>query len=341
MRLRSCFILGFSIVIAGCGSAPVVSQPKSQGKPYIEPPAVFCFALSPDGKMLALAERQLTIRLWSVADRKDIRAFPIGGPRDAYISQLAFSPNGKELAVGGSGRLETWEVESGKLRRTFNNPVKGVFQGAVMEIIGGPDDPRAITVPDNVHSVVYSADGRKLFASGLEKFIRVWDPATGKETAKWAGHKSPVTHLALSRDGKTLASGTFYGEIRIWDVENQKEMASLDNEASVYGLALSADGKRLLSTNGGNVTLWDVARKQAVGKFMGVKGEVGPVAFSPDEKLVVARAFDCTIWDANTFKKLATLRPAEIPDLAISPDSRTLFSCDRKGKVTLLDLPRH
>src|SRR5262245_38414199 len=320
--------------------SPVSAQPKDQGKRYIEPPSVFCFALSPDGKTLALAERRLTIRLWSVADRKDIRVFPIGGPRDAYISRLAFSPDGKELAVAGTDRLETWDVESGKLRTTFNNPVKGVFMGTVKRIVGGPDDPRAITIPDTVHAAVFSADGRKLFASSLEDYIRVWDPATGKETAKWAGHKSPVTHLALSRDGKTLASGTFYREIRIWDVENQKEIASLDNGASVYGLALSADGKRLLSTNHVNVTLWDVARKQAVAQFKGVGGGVGPIAFSPDEKLVLAKALGYTIWDANTAEKLATLEPSEIPSLAISPDSKTLFSCDRKGNVTLVELPR-
>src|SRR5262249_59904692 len=107
----------------------VSAQPKGQGKPYIEPPAVFCFALSPDGNTLALAERKLTIRLWSVADRKDIRVFPIGGPQDAYISRLAFSPDGKELAVAGSGRLGNWDVESGKVRMTVNQPVKGVFMG--------------------------------------------------------------------------------------------------------------------------------------------------------------------------------------------------------------------
>src|SRR5262245_9427173 len=130
---------------------PVSAQPKGQGKPYIEPPAVFCFALSPDGRTLALAERNLNIRHWSVAERKDLRVFPIGGPRDAYISRLAFSPDGKVLAVAGSGRLETWDVESGKLRMTFNNPVRGVFMGTVKRIVGGPDDPKAITIPDNVH----------------------------------------------------------------------------------------------------------------------------------------------------------------------------------------------
>src|SRR5262249_39094761 len=117
---------------------PAPAQRKGQDKPYIEAPAVVRCALSPDGKTLALAERKLNVRLWSVADRKDIRAFPIGGPKDASISTLAFAPDGKTLAVAGTGRLETWDVESGKLRMTFNNPVRGVFRGTDKRIIGGP-----------------------------------------------------------------------------------------------------------------------------------------------------------------------------------------------------------
>jgi WD40 repeat protein len=324
------------LILAG----PFSSPPHTESRIY-EPPAVFCFALSSDRKTLALAERKLNVRLWSVSDRRDLRAFLIGGSRETYISQLAFSRDGKVLAVAGNGRLETWDVETGKLRQTFNHSVKGVFLGAVKRIVGGPDEPGAITIPDDARCPVFSADGKKLFASGLESFIRVWDPATGKETAKLAGHRSRITHLVMSRDGKTLASGTFYGEIKIWDVETHKEIASLDNDASVYGLSLSADGKRLLSTRGVDVSLWDIMRKQEVGKFAGAgRGAVGPIAFSPDEKLVVAMSIGYTIWDANTFKKLATLEQNYNSGFAISSDSRTLFSCDYKGNVTLLELPK-
>src|SRR5262245_50441153 len=179
--------------IAVPGPAP--AQPKGQGKPYIEPAAVVRLALSPDGRTLALAERTSNVRLWSVADRKDVRGFPIGGPKDASISALAFSPDGKTLAVAGTGRLETWDVEGGKLRMTFGNQVRGVFRGTAKEVIGGPDDPRAVTIPDDVRSAVFSADGRRLFSGGLETVIKVWDPATGKEAAKPLGHKHPVTHL--------------------------------------------------------------------------------------------------------------------------------------------------
>jgi WD40 repeat protein len=172
--------------------------------------------------------------------------------------------------------------------------------------------------------------------------IKVWDPATGKEIAEMLGHNSPVTHLALSRDGKALASGTFYREIKVWDLENQKEIASFDNDrASVYGLALAADGKRLLSSSGVDMILWDVAKGEPVRRFKGSSGFVGRVAFSPDEKWVLARAIGYTVWDAHTAERLATLESAGGPQsLAISPDGTTLFSCDRKGNVQLLQLPK-
>jgi WD40 repeat protein len=325
-----------SIVVAD----PAPGQPKGKTKPGFPPSAVVRFALSPDGKTLALAERKLSVRLWSVADSKDIRSFPIGGAKDGFISALAFSPDGKTLAVAGTGRLETWDVESGKLLKTFNNPVKGVFRGTVKTIIGGPDDPRAVTIPDDVRCAVFSADGKRLFSGGLENVVRVWDPATGKETAKLLGHKSPVTHLALSRDGKTLASGTFYREIKIWDAESLKEVASLDNDVSVYGLVLSADGKKLLSTNHVDVTLWDISRKEVIRTFKGTGGGTGPVAFSPDEKRVVAKTIGYTVWDMNTAERLATFGQTEVASLAISPDGKSLFTCDRDGNVRRVELPK-
>src|SRR5688572_6020295 len=95
-------VLLFCATLIGVAVAdPAPAQPKGQGKPGFEPAAVVRLALSPDGKTLALAERTLNVRLWSVADRKDVRTFPIGGPREAFITTLAFSPDGKTLAVAG------------------------------------------------------------------------------------------------------------------------------------------------------------------------------------------------------------------------------------------------
>jgi WD40 repeat protein len=317
------------------------AQTKSKGKPYIEPPAIHCLALSPDGKTLALAKLTKNIRLWHVADRKDMRAFPIGRSRESYISALAFSPDGKTLAVAGSGRLEVWDVETGKLRMTFKHQVKAT----VSRLVIGDDGAlrrveEAIVRPDDVTCVTFSKDGKTLFSSGKENFIKVWDPATGMEKAKLAGHATAATHLSLSGDGKALASGTFYGEIKVWDLENQKEIASFANGRSVYGLALSADGKKLLASSGADAILWDVAKKEPLGKFTGARGNVGRVAFSPDDKLVVAQGIEFVVWDANTFEKLATFEHSPVFNIVITPDRKTLLSCDRKGNVKVHEMPK-
>src|SRR2546430_17696837 len=66
----------------------------------------------------------------------------------------------------------------------------------------GEDDPTYLS------SLAFSPDGRTL-ASGswFDGEIRLWDVATGKNTATLKGHDGDVTSVAFSPDGKTLASG--------------------------------------------------------------------------------------------------------------------------------------
>ncbi|MBI1830524.1 MAG: WD40 repeat domain-containing protein [Planctomycetes bacterium] len=314
---------------------------QAKGKPYIEPPAVHCLALSPDGTTLALAERAGNIRLWHVADRKDLRVFPIGVWAGSYISTLAFSPDGKTLAVAGSGRLEVWDIETGKLRMTFKNQVKAI----VARVVRGDDGVlREVREPimraDDVMSASFSKDGKTLFSCGKENVIKVWDSATGMEKTKLTGQANASNHLALSANGKVLAAGMFEREIKVWDLDTQKEIASLDNDrASVYGLALSADGKRLLSSSGADVILWDLGKKEPLRRVKAARG-VGRVAFSPDEKLVVAKANGYMVWDAATLEHLATLEYSPVGSFAITPDSKTLITCDKQGNVKLHELPR-
>jgi WD40 repeat protein len=342
MALILCFLGPTLICLAYC--EPGLAQIKIKGKRYIEPPTVHVLALSPDGKTLALAERTGSIRLWSVVDRKDIRAFPIGvynGPRGSYISALAFAPDGQSLAVAGSGRLEIWDIETGKLRMSFRNDVKDT----VNKLVRGDDGvysqiTETVVRPDDVACAAFSKDGKTLFSSGKENVIRLWDAATGKEKAQLAGHRTAATHLSLSADGKVLASGTFHGEIKVWDVATQLEIASFANGRSIYGLALSADGKKLLSSSGSGANMWDVARKTLLGKLIGARGNVGPVAFSPDDKLAVAQGIEFVVWDAGTFAQLATFDHSPVFGIAITPDSRWLLTCDKKGNVRVHDMPK-
>src|ERR1700681_2867067 len=79
--------------------------------------------------------------------------------------------------------------------------------------------------PGIVFSVAFSADGKTLASGSFDTTIKLWDVATGKNTAPLQGHSGPVYTVAFSPVGKTLASGSggedpqkkpLPGEIRLW-----------------------------------------------------------------------------------------------------------------------------
>src|SRR2546422_1197525 len=72
----------------------------------------------------------------------------------------------------------------------------------------------------------FSPDGR-LGARGHGRVVRVWDIATGEDTAEFLGHTSDVSSLAFTADGRSLVSGGRDGAIRVWNLAARKESVAL------------------------------------------------------------------------------------------------------------------
>jgi hypothetical protein len=154
---------------------------------------VWSVAFSPDGKTLASAGQDQTIRLWNVFTGQ-----PIGDPLTGHtesVKSVAFSPDGQTLASGSQDdTIRLWDVATGQL-------------------IG---DPLAGHMSD-VRSVAFSPDGQTLASGSQDDTIRLWDVATGQLIGDpLAGHMSDVRSVAFSPDGQTLASGSEDGTIRLW-----------------------------------------------------------------------------------------------------------------------------
>ena len=140
--------------------------------------------------------------------------------------------------------------------------------------------------------VAFSADGKTLASVSDSGAIKLWDAATGKNTASLAGHADEVLSVVFSPDGKMLALG---GEDRSGD----KSVKS--------------------------ITLWNLATGRNVASLPGHGGNALPLAFSPDSK-TLASGGEATIvlWDVAAGKPVRTL-PAWYPHtLAFSPDGKAL-----------------
>jgi RNA polymerase sigma factor (sigma-70 family) len=178
---------------------------------------IWSAAFSTDGKTLVSAGDDRTIRFWDVATGKEVRHFDCG----EMVRQIALSPDGSLIATISHVK----SVQSGITRWHPGNQVRicNASTGKELHILTMP----AKDFPGNVRvgflHLRFAPDGKTLVTGGLDRKLRVWDAATGKERRCFGDFSGTPSAFAFASGGKSLALVDGGSCIRVIDLASGED----------------------------------------------------------------------------------------------------------------------
>jgi len=230
---------------------------------------------SRDGRLIATSGFDETVRVWETSSGKQILSVK---PLNSFACSVAFSPDGRLLAAGGSddGQLKIIDVASGRIVRSLQ------------------------TSDSTLYALEFTPDGRHLVVNHTimnrgDSSVRIFRLSDCSEV--WSEVKGPATCFALSRDGKNFAYSTPTGKIVILETSAWSEQRSID--AHPFGASSLAfhPRSRWLASSGrdGAVRVWDVSKGTLV-HTLSIKGEVDSrLVFGSDEESLVVATADASV----------------------------------------------
>ncbi|BCL38029.1 eIF2A-related protein [Nostoc sp. MS1] len=278
---------------------------------------VYSVAYSPNGRQLASASRDKTIKIWDISTGKTLNTL---SGHNSEVRSIAYSPDGKYLASASFDKtIKIWNISTGR---------------AVNTLFGHND---------GVYSVTYSPDGKYLASASSDKTIKIWDISTGRAIKTLSGHDDEVMNVAYSPDGKYLASASSDKTIKIWDISTGRAIKTLSGHNSlVWSVAYSPDGKYLASSSdNAAIKVWDISTGKALTTlFGGHFGSVYSVTYSPDGKYLASAGRDSTIkiWDISTGEPVKTLSSHGSSAIIYSPDGQHLASANWENTIEIWDI---
>ena len=303
---------------------------------------VYLTSFSPNGKVLATASEDSTVRLWNVANpaRPTALGRPLTG-HTSWVSAAVFSPDGDTLAtVGDDGTIQLWNV---------TDPARPVL---LEPPLNGHDG--------SIYLAAFSPNGRILATADGDHTVRLWDvsdPAHAVPVGALTGHTAPVRSLAFSPDGHLLAASGDDATILLWDIDDPAAAVPVGQPLTghtgiVHTLAFSPDGQILASgSNDRTIRLWNVsdpAHATQIGQpLAGHAAGVWSVAFSPNGEILASGSDDSTtrLWNLSDPSDPVPLgvplggSSGAIYAVGFSPDGDTLATGGNDGVVRLWSLP--
>lgn len=273
--------------------------------------------ISADGKIIASAGEDQTIKLWQRETGKLIYSFV--GVNES-IQTLAISPNGKSIIAGGfDGRISQWQLETKQYKSSF------------FARVNAPDSHDGVIL-----QLAFAANERFIVSASNDKTLRIWSYYTGELKRTLIGHEEAVNTCAISPDSQIIASGSDDKTIKLWRFDHSYAYQTfIGDKVAVNSLAFSNDGQYLIS--GGSdktIKIWDIKTGEIIKSWQAHEQTIISIAVNPHRHLIAsASRTEIKIWQGQTGELIKTLRGTA--PLKFSPDGQFLITGSYGGKVKI------
>jgi WD40 repeat protein len=362
LTLVSVAAAGLALALIAAGVTIAVDQGPSLIATLTGPPGshgASSAAFSPDGKVLAILDRDGSTQVWDVATRSLTATLTSPQCRGADV-EVAFSPDGSMLAVIGSadGTTCLWDLSTRRQIATVTAP-----SNSNVSVVGG----------------AFSPDGKTLAIADSSGSTYLWNVSTGKVVATLndpvgGGATPALAGIAFSPDGR-LATADSDGGTYLWNVTAGRVTATLNDpnngpyldSGGPESAAFGADRTLAVGDGDGQVYLWDAATGSVTATltppinvveanmyyyspYADVAGQVEggggaipvTVAFSRDGNVLAAGVYygyGVCVWNSSGNQIASVTDPggdnSGAPQLALSPDGSLLAIVDANGRTYL------
>lgn len=323
---------------------------------------------APDGKLLAVGERDGQVSVWDVAKRE--RLHVLKGHTNEIVS-LAFAPAGNGLAaVDREGIIRYWGIEEPREFREFAPPrgqinglafssdgkwmvVAGDLSLRMYDCDGGPY--RDLNDSGETLTCVFSADGKRVAGTGADGMVRVWNAESGalvQTLAKAESVPGKIGQLAISPNGKLIAAAfgettgfaqDMYPVVQIFDLDTPERTRLLETSSQASAFAFCSDGLELVAAcRNGAIHVWNTQTWQ-------IRSPRPPLAQWGLTSILLCRENTLALGRGDGSIDLWNLRSGQFEQtlhrhsglvfaMALSPDGRTLASASWDMTIVLWDM---